>query len=61
MHCIITLLYNLNVYKKAQIAQKRFAYERFKISAAYDLSCGELKPLVGEVCASDAIYYILQI
>ena len=49
-------------YKKAQIAQKHFAYERFKINAAYDyLSCGELKPLVGEVCASDTIYYILQI
>nr|DAM44385.1 MAG TPA: hypothetical protein [Caudoviricetes sp.] len=25
------------------------------------MSCGELKPLVGEICASDAIYYILQI
>ena len=32
-----------------------------KISTAYDLSCGELKPLVGEVCASDAIYNVLQI
>jgi len=48
-------------YKKAQFAQNYFAYERFKINAAYDLSCGELKPLVGEVCASDTIYYILQI
>ena len=60
---ILQVGYELTILDKnhTQIASPISVFKIVPLMIAYDLSCRHLKSLVGEICASDEVYYILQI